>query len=105
MFLVVELICLTSHFAGNEVLSVERWVVGSIPHGGPIDLVLVPYGASRLCNKGRGMCYPVCGMVHIIEPLLLFGKNSLCDGSWFSLSQSKCSFKICPTYITVNKMC
>ena len=23
------------------------------------------------CNKGRGMYYPVCGMVHIKEPLLL----------------------------------
>ena len=23
------------------------------------------------CNKGRGMCYPICGMVHIKEPLLL----------------------------------
>ena len=23
------------------------------------------------CNKGCGMCYPVCGMVHIKEPLLL----------------------------------
>ena len=21
------------------------------------------------CHKGRGMCYPVCGMVHIKEPL------------------------------------
>ena len=29
------------------------------------------------CNKGRGMCYPVCGMVHIKEPLLLIGKSSL----------------------------
>ena len=28
------------------------------------------------CNKGRGMYYPVCGMVHIKEPLLLIGKNS-----------------------------
>ena len=27
------------------------------------------------CNKGRGMCYPVCGMVHIKEPLLLIGKS------------------------------
>ena len=27
------------------------------------------------CNKGRGMCYPVCGMVHIKEPLLLIGKR------------------------------
>ena len=24
------------------------------------------------CNKGRGMCYPVCGMMHIKEPLLLY---------------------------------
>ena len=23
------------------------------------------------CNKDCGMCYPVCGMVHIKEPLLL----------------------------------
>ena len=29
------------------------------------------------CNKGRGMCYPVCGMVHIKEPLLLIGKSFL----------------------------
>ena len=28
------------------------------------------------CNKGRGMCYPVCGMVHIKEPLLLIGKRA-----------------------------
>ena len=27
------------------------------------------------CNKGRGMCYPVCGMVHIKEPLLLIGSR------------------------------
>ena len=26
-------------------------------------------------NKGSGMCYPVCGMVHIKEPLLLIGKG------------------------------
>ena len=24
------------------------------------------------CNKGSGMCYPVCGMVHIKEPLVFF---------------------------------
>ena len=28
------------------------------------------------CNKGCGMCYPVCGMVHIKEPLLLIDKSS-----------------------------
>ena len=27
------------------------------------------------CNKGHGMCYPVCGMMHIIEPLLLIRKS------------------------------
>ena len=29
------------------------------------------------CNKGCGMCYPVCGMMHIKEPLLLIGKTLL----------------------------
>ena len=38
------------------------------------------------CNKGRGMCYTVCGMVHIKEPLLLIGKSSLCGGSGFPFS-------------------
>ena len=38
------------------------------------------------CNKGRGMCYPVCGMMHIKEPLLLIGKSSLCGRSGFLLS-------------------
>ena len=35
------------------------------------------------CNKGRGMCCSVCGMVHIKEPLLLIGKSSPFDGSEF----------------------
>ena len=33
------------------------------------------------CNKGRGMCYPVCGMMHKKELLLLIGKSSPCDSS------------------------
>ena len=56
------------------------------------------------CNKGRGMCYPVCGMVHIKEPLLhikepllLFGKSSLCGGSEFPILLSEWLFTICPT--------
>ena len=32
------------------------------------------------------MCYPVCGMVHIKEPLLLIDKSSLCGGSGFPFS-------------------
>ena len=27
------------------------------------------------CNKDCGLCYPVCGMVYIKEPLLLFKKR------------------------------
>ena len=41
------------------------------------------------------MCYPVCGMVHIKEPLLLIGKSSPCGGSGFPLSLSEWSFTIC----------
>ena len=51
----------------------------------------------ELCNKGRGMCYPVCGMMHIKEPLLLIGKSNPCGGSGFPLSLFEWSFTICPT--------
>ena len=36
------------------------------------------------CNKGRGMCDLVCGMMHVKEHLLLIGKSSLCSGSYLS---------------------
>ena len=49
------------------------------------------------CNKGRGMCYSVYGMMHIKEPLLLIGKSSPWCGSGFPLSLSEWSFTICPT--------
>ena len=49
------------------------------------------------CNKGCGMCYPLCGMVHIKEPLLLIGKSSLCGGSRFPFSLSEWSLTICLT--------
>ena len=38
------------------------------------------------CTKGRGMCYPVCGLVHIKEPLLLIKKSSPCGDCGFPLS-------------------
>ena len=50
--------------------------------GGPIELFLIP----DWCNKGRGMYYPVCGMMHIKEPLLLNGNSSLCGSSGFLLT-------------------
>ena len=49
------------------------------------------------CNKGRGMYYPVCGMMPIKEPLLLIEKSSLCVGSGFLLSLSEWSFTIWAT--------
>ena len=58
------------------------------------------------CNKGCGMCYPVCGMVHIKEPLLLIEKSSPCGGSGFPFSLLEWSLTICLTpYITVKIKC
>ena len=75
-----------------------RWVVGSILHGvDPLSYFSFQPVLHDRCNKGRGMCYPVCGMVHIKEPLLLIGKSSPCGGSGFPLSLSEWSFTICPT--------
>ena len=62
--------------------------------GGPIELFLVPTSAPDWCNKGRGMCYPVCGMMHIKEPLLLIGKSRPCGSSGFPLLLSVWSFTI-----------
>ena len=59
-----------------------RWVVGSILRGGHIELFLVP---------DRGMCCPVCGMMHIKEPLLLIGKSGPYGSSRFLLSLSEWS--------------
>ena len=53
-----------------------RWVIGSILHGvDPLSYFAFQPVLHDWCNKGRGMCYPVCGMVHIKEPLLLIDKE------------------------------
>ena len=47
------------------------------------------------CNKDLGICFPVCGMVHIKEPLVLIKKSSLCSGgNGVPLSLTKWSFTI-----------
>ena len=75
-----------------------RWVVGSILHGvDPLSYFLFQPVLHDWCNKGRGMCYPVCGMVHIKEPLLLIDKSSLCGGSGFPFSLSEWFLTICLT--------
>ena len=62
----------------------ERWVVGSILHGvDQLSYFSFQPVLHDWCNKGRGMCYRVCGIVHIKEPLLLIDKSSLGGGSGF----------------------
>ena len=75
-----------------------RWVVESILHGvDPLSYFSFKPVLHDWYNKGRGMCYPVCGIVHIKEPLLLIGKSSLCGGSGFPFSLSEWSLTICLT--------
>ena len=75
-----------------------RCVVGSILHGvDPLSYFSFQAVLYDWFNKGRGMYYPVCGMMHIKEPLLLIGKSSLCGGSGFALSLSEWSSTICVT--------
>ena len=75
-----------------------RWVVGSIIHGvDPLSYFSFQPVLHNWCNKGRRMYYPVCGMVHIKEPLLLIDKSSLCGGSGFPFSLSEWSLTICLT--------
>ena len=75
-----------------------RWVVGSILHGvDPLSYFSFQPVLHDWYNKGHRMCYTVCGMVHIKEPLLLIEKSSLCGGSGFPLSLSEWSLTICLT--------
>ena len=70
------------------------WVVGSILHDGPIELLL------DWCNKG--MCYPVCGIVHIKYPFLSKRVADVVAAVGFLLL-SEWSFTIRPTHITILK--
>ena len=96
MFIMFVMSC--NHYRGVKCSSMVRhplmlqWVVGSIPHGGPI-----PASAPNWINKGCGMCYPVYGMVYMKETLLLINKSSPCSGgSRFPLSLSKWSIHPTP---------
>ena len=60
----------------------------------PLSYILFQPVLRDLCNKGHGMCYPVCGMVHIKEPLLLIRKSSPYGSSGFPLSLYEWSFTI-----------
>ena len=48
------------------------WIVGSIHHDGVIQLFLW-----SITNKGRGMCYHVCRMMHTKDLMLLIGEEPM----------------------------
>ena len=52
------------------------------------------------CNKGCGMCYPFCWMVHIKEPMLLVVMTM---GFLFHSLSVPLPYVHC--HISVNKMC
>ena len=84
------------HSSEVERSLMVRCVIGSILHGvDPLSYFSFQPVLHNWCNKGCGMCYPVCGMVHIKEPLLLIDKSSLCGGSRFPFSLSEWSLTIC----------
>ena len=72
-----------------------RWVVGSILHGGPIELFLVPASAPRRITKAV-----VCEILSM-GPLLRIGKSSPCGGSGFLNGP----LPYVRRHITINKMC
>ena len=74
-----------------------QWIVGSILHGGPIEQLFFQPVHHDWFNKCHGMYYPVCGMVHIKEHLLLIRKSSPCGDSGFLVLQSEWFFTIYPT--------
>ena len=66
-------------------------------------VILVP-AVFHYYNKGHCICYPICGMVHIKDPLLLIGTNSLWSGrSGFPFSQSVGSLPYVQCHMTANK--
>ena len=56
------------------------------------------------CSKGRGMCYPVCGMVHI-NALLLREYDDIVVAAGFVSCYLDGPLPYIRSHITVNKMC
>ena len=68
----------------NEARTSLDW--GSILHGvNQLSYFSFQPVLHDWCNKGCGMCCPVCGMLHIKEPLLLIGNSSLCFLSHYQI--------------------
>ena len=71
--------------------SICSWCNGSLDQSfmvDPLSYFSFQTELSNWCNRGCGMCYPLCGAMHIKDPLLLIRKSSPCSGSSrFSLSR------------------
>ena len=62
------------------------------------SLTVDPLSYLAMIQAKRGMCYLICGMLHIKYPLLLLEENSSrSDGSGFPLSLSDLLCTTCPT--------
>ena len=99
--------CFKSHtiadflYLGSEMelrgKSVSLWCNGSSDRSfmvDPLGYVSFQPVPHDWCNKGLGMCYSVCGMAHIKEPLLLIRESSPSGGSGFPVSLSEWFFTI-----------
>ena len=72
--------------------AVKVWILlhgGSILHGGTIcRLGYFPFQPVHTWSiKDCGMCCPVCGNMHLKDPLLLIRKSTLCGDSEFPLKK------------------
>ena len=89
-YLVFEETCYICPLAARDLLYI--WTVPQIVHYMSYVILVVGYwlelsyfSFQPVFHKGHGMCYPVCGIVHIKEPLLLIKKSSPCGSSGFPL--------------------
>ena len=68
-----------------DIIDVEisfNLLISKIFNDKTCEIVMMPV-LHDWCNKGCGMCYPVCGMVHIKEPLLLIDKRTYVAAAGF----------------------
>ena len=83
--LIIYVIGLTRLQTRWERPPVKVWIIRLILHSDTFAVWVIFH--SNWSIKGCGMCYPVCGKVHIKYPLLLVRKSSLCDDSMFPLKK------------------
>ena len=64
---------------------------GQCPMVDPLSYFSLQPVLHNWCNKDRGTCYPVCGMVHINEPLLLIEQTC----NWSGCPRQPCAKTAC----------